>query len=278
MTRPRGGYIGFNRVPAASALNSAASGVWTVREAEAMRRATTWPFTVPAAYFANQVLWLDASDNSSVTTVSGNVSQWSDKSGSGNHVSQSTLVDRPAYQTAVVNGLNAINFGGAPTNHRLFRSSFTVAQPSVFTVFTVNSSYNPANTLVVWDTGSGDRFVQAVDPGTLLGFYRTSSLATQRAQIGTALTTNKTYVSACVSDATGHQLWLNGSKGTDATAGTTGFNGISIGNLRGNPDPVLANEFTHFGRICEIIVYSTKKTDTDRAAIESYLASKWAIT
>jgi len=41
--RPRGGYIGFNRVPAAAAANSAASGVWTLREAEALRRAGTWP-------------------------------------------------------------------------------------------------------------------------------------------------------------------------------------------------------------------------------------------
>lgn len=43
MSRPRAGYIGFNRVPAASAINSAASGVWTVREAESLKRAGTWP-------------------------------------------------------------------------------------------------------------------------------------------------------------------------------------------------------------------------------------------
>jgi len=47
VSRPRAGYIGFNRVPAASAPHSAASGVWTLREAEAMRRAGTWP-TVPS--------------------------------------------------------------------------------------------------------------------------------------------------------------------------------------------------------------------------------------
>ena len=46
--RGRGGFIGFNRVPAASAINSAAVGVWTVREAEAMRRAGTWP-TAPGS-------------------------------------------------------------------------------------------------------------------------------------------------------------------------------------------------------------------------------------
>lgn len=43
MSRPRGGIIGVNATPAASAINSAASGVWTLREAEANRRAGTWP-------------------------------------------------------------------------------------------------------------------------------------------------------------------------------------------------------------------------------------------
>ena len=37
--RPRGGYIGFNRV----GTTTAASGVWTVREAESLRRAGEWP-------------------------------------------------------------------------------------------------------------------------------------------------------------------------------------------------------------------------------------------
>jgi hypothetical protein len=46
MSRPRAGYIGFNRIPAASALNSAASGVWTVREAESLNRAGTWPIAL----------------------------------------------------------------------------------------------------------------------------------------------------------------------------------------------------------------------------------------
>ena len=48
MSRSPGGYIGFNRVPASAAANSAASGVWTVREAESLKRAGTWP-TAPAA-------------------------------------------------------------------------------------------------------------------------------------------------------------------------------------------------------------------------------------
>ena len=47
MSRPRGGYIGFNRTPAATALNSAAGGAWTLREAEALKRAGAWPRALP---------------------------------------------------------------------------------------------------------------------------------------------------------------------------------------------------------------------------------------
>jgi hypothetical protein len=46
--RGRGGYIGTNVTPASAGINSAASGVWTVREAETLKRAGTWP-TSPAA-------------------------------------------------------------------------------------------------------------------------------------------------------------------------------------------------------------------------------------
>jgi hypothetical protein len=41
--RGRGGFIGANVTPASAAANSAAGGVWTVREAESLKRAGTWP-------------------------------------------------------------------------------------------------------------------------------------------------------------------------------------------------------------------------------------------
>jgi len=44
MTRPRAGYVGFTRTP----TSTAASGIWTLREAEASKRAAAWPDTRPA--------------------------------------------------------------------------------------------------------------------------------------------------------------------------------------------------------------------------------------
>jgi len=59
------------------------------------------------------VLWLDGSDSSSVTLVSGKVSQWNDKSGNGHHAVQSSSSKRPTYDTAALNGLNLLYFDGS---------------------------------------------------------------------------------------------------------------------------------------------------------------------
>ena len=53
----------------------------------------------PAGLFSKDVdgltLWLDAADSSSITHSSNAVSQWSDKSGNGNHATQSTSANQP---------------------------------------------------------------------------------------------------------------------------------------------------------------------------------------
>lgn len=55
-------------------------------------------------------LWLDAADASTVTTVSGAVSQWNDKSGNARHATQATSGNRPATGTATLNGRNVIRY------------------------------------------------------------------------------------------------------------------------------------------------------------------------
>lgn len=52
MTRPLGGYIGFNRTP----TPSAASGIWTLNEAQRFRRAGTWPSDVDPNFSSVAVL------------------------------------------------------------------------------------------------------------------------------------------------------------------------------------------------------------------------------
>ncbi len=60
MTRPRAGYVGFTRTP----TSTAASGIWTLREAEASKRAAAWPDTRPDEgsdpFYSSVVLLLHA--------------------------------------------------------------------------------------------------------------------------------------------------------------------------------------------------------------------------
>jgi hypothetical protein len=76
-------------------------------------------------------LWLDAADAGSVVLSGSNVSQWSDKSGNGNHAIQPTSANQPAYSLA--NRL--LTFNGTTTNLPLTSPNF-IAQRN-FTFFFV---------------------------------------------------------------------------------------------------------------------------------------------
>ena len=80
-------------------------------------------------------VWLDASDSSTITESSGAVSQWDDKSGSGNHVTQATSDNQPTTNSLTLNGLNVIDFDGV--DDRLINSGFTTSLGNTFTIFTV---------------------------------------------------------------------------------------------------------------------------------------------
>ena len=70
MSRSPGGYIGFNRTP----TSAAASGIWTLNEAQRYTRASAWPFNGADPNFSNVSLLLrmDGSNGSaSFTDVSG---------------------------------------------------------------------------------------------------------------------------------------------------------------------------------------------------------------
>lgn len=57
-------------------------------------------------------LWLDADDAATITTVSGAVSQWNDKSGNNRNASQSVSNSRPVYNATGFNGKPCISFDG----------------------------------------------------------------------------------------------------------------------------------------------------------------------
>ena len=162
--RGQGGYIGFNRVPAVSAPHSAASGVWTVREAEAMRRAGTWPSafygvaaTLTSGGGNNSWRWqangyvtagIDDGSQFIVGTVDGAVVANSGWRTTGLGVKPSTIVsatftaptasrDGSAFNI-VFRGANLDNAGTLLTGTSLTTAQVTASAPSVGTDLSVD--------------------------------------------------------------------------------------------------------------------------------------------
>ncbi|QTP86363.1 hypothetical protein SSRP02_p007 [Synechococcus phage S-SRP02] len=128
----------------------------------------TWNETVWNPSMIQTALWLDAADSSTVTTVSGAVSQWNDKSGNVRTFAQSNVSARPVLTSAGLNGKNVITFGSG-----LFIGGATASdwgfmhgsQCSILGVAAPSSTANPGiNQQILGTRASG------LNPGLQLSF------------------------------------------------------------------------------------------------------------
>jgi hypothetical protein len=310
MSRGRGGYIGFNRVPAAAGVNSAASGVWTLREAEALKRAGTWPFRaiVPTEISGLQ-LWLDAADAStlydattggSLVAADGGVARWEDKSGNARHATQATAANRPARKTAVQGGRDVLRFDGSndflsvPSSTATFKFLHS-ADSTVFAVFKSGTTANPGHSyyailytfnsqeiqvgygLATFDESpSNDAIELVVGRGV-------SGIAVQ-AIANNGFPSNVFGVASFVTKPTDGVASNRASyrrNGGSAVASNTATNGVSTANSQGNLTigNVTATFSTYLnGDIAEIIVYNSALSDANRALVEQSLIAKWGLT
>jgi hypothetical protein len=310
MSRGKGGYIGFNRVPAAAGVNSAASGVWTVREAESLKRAGTWPraFEDPISVSGLQ-LWLDASDAStlydattggSLVAADGAVKRWEDKSGNNRHATQSTDANRPVRKTAVQNGLDVLRFDGS--NDFLSIGSSTSAfkflhstDATVFVAVKAGTTANPETVYALLGSGtltsSQPNYVLAYEDRAVLSandwarlFIAGGAGSDVDVVISnvTGFTANTYKVVTAISQPTASgtarsALRINGGA---ATSNNTQSGTRSTANAQADLHiAATSSPGLHLpGDICEIIIYDSALSSTDRAAVEDYLLAKWGIT
>jgi hypothetical protein len=176
MSRPRGGYIGHNAAPAASAINSAASGVWTLREAEALKRAGTWPVSPVIATSLllhcdgsnGSATFLDSSPNPKSVTASGNAQVSTVQSQFGG---ASALFDGNGDFLTITDSQNDFAFGtGDFTLEWWFRSSATNAFCSMMTrlysgpggfLFSLNGGSGNGRPEIYWREFGNALFIQS---------------------------------------------------------------------------------------------------------------------
>jgi hypothetical protein len=248
-------------------------------------------------------LWLDAADASTVTTVSSAVSQWDDKSGNGRNAAQATAGNRPAYQLAAQNGLNAVRFTAASqhfltagtnstwnflhdgTNSAVFivsRCRSTGDNPNA--IHTYLSTGGAATSAIGFYMGYDDRVAQSRNDALFIaiaqgaGNYASSDITNDKITPGTYHlissyidADNATLASRTVQRVGGSASFSsNTSNGVRSTSNSA--SALNIG--KDVASPVL--DFT--GDICEILIFNNQPGTTDRQKLEGYLAHKWGLT
>jgi hypothetical protein len=220
-------------------------------------------------------LWLDASDSASVSTVSGLVAQWSDKSGQNSHATQSNAATRPAYTSAALNGKNTLTF----TQDDLVVPSLIVTGTGwdVFVVASLESTSNAhARLLSMRTTGltndwnNSTSWLPLYRPGT------TSTVGPFQAGSGISpfatLTYGTAYLFHSSLKSTGLELRVNaaagGTKNSATSLNTT--DGLRIGQS------LNSNDENWDGSVAEIIFLATPSTE-NRERLEGYLAHKWGL-
>jgi hypothetical protein len=219
-------------------------------------------------------LWLDAADASTVTTVSGAVSQWNDKSGNSRNATQATAGSRPALTTAGQNGRNVITFDGS--NDFMEFSDLTLNDNNTFVFSVYNRTAAGTHSVDVGSITQGTLAERGYGNWWFTDNILYSILRSTSAGIhGSASTATGPTLNSLARNSTGTQAWRNGTElGTRRTSGNTSN---PVLNQIGRQGIAAAFNYTN-GFIAEIIVGRFDINDADRQKVEGYLAHKWGLT
>ena len=221
---------------------------------------------------SNLSLWLDAADTATITHSGGAVSQWNDKSGLGNHVTQGTAGSKPITGTRTINGKNVLDFDG--TDDALILPSGLYSIPTsnntVFAVTLLDSTAASANVICMSDAGTGRWRLLPVDITNVNISGGNSSSNTVVSALVTSLSTVNARASFLARSGGAVVVGTDGTLGTAAVASNMTATIGRIGTFTSGTQPLN-------GVIAEILVYSKSLTNSEINQVGNYLKAKWGV-
>lgn len=216
-------------------------------------------------------LWLDAADPSTITSSSGLVSQWSDKSGNERHATQGTSALQPSTGTTTKNGLNVISFTG---RHLTTPDASGVNPQTGGVTYFIVSVQTTATTGQAWGQRDGtglSRLILQYLAGTTIqsatGGLPTSVLSVTYANVWNLLRIDL-------------PAGVTQIRVTSYNGGALSTSDTTTGNEQGNGGYVFGNNKTlntaMTGHIAEVI--ACPYTQLQQAQqVERYLNAKWSV-
>jgi hypothetical protein len=206
--------------------------------------------------------WYDGQDSSTLTVVGSNISQWDDKSGAGNDVTQATGADQPTIST--LNGYQALAFDGS--GQHLDGVSWSQQSPTtLFVVYQMSSPLKGATATLVRSAGSDRIRYQKRTTGDLRRMHENSDL------VGTIEDTNAHYAT-CIFNDVSSSLRIDGAVDVSGSVGTRtpSSDGLSIGATPGGTEGMQ-------GTIGEVLWYDALLNATEISQVEAWLKDKWGL-
>lgn len=227
-------------------------------------------------------LWLDATDESTITHSGGAVSQWNDKSGNNRNVVQATASAKPTTGVDTINGRNAITFDGVDD----FMSGGDVLDLVLFdrTVFAVVRTDGAVFQGILTKSRSAQQTMQrwalATNSSHIFSQYDDGPGAVVQPE-GAIVVTGDPRILAAVfdRDADLTNYVDGGADGSASIAATSGTNLNSTITLKvgahgiSTSDTLAANFFA--GQIAEIVVYNRVLTAQETIVLMEYFNKRW---
>ena len=215
-------------------------------------------------------LWLDGADSTTLIQSGGTVSQWSDKSGSGRHITQATTGNQPTYSS----NSNAVVFTG--TQYLNIPNALAAITPA-YTIFVVErrASANVMFFIGQYNLTSGNT-------GLILGYNATNISHHTTAYISDCQVTIPSYAGASEPTKLNRYDYTGSTRDTYINGGslstTQSFSATLPVWSNANVGIGFGTAYGYIGNIHEIIFYNVSLTTPQQQAIEGYLAQKWGLT
>jgi hypothetical protein len=235
-----------------------------------------WTKSPPGPWTPAQIttaLWLDAADAATITTISGAVSQWDDKSGNSRNVSQSTASFRPTYPSNILNGLPAVRFDGTDDRLQTASAFFTTRALAMYVVAR-NRNLTGDSTLAGQELATNNnRYIFFTSSSTANRIMLLLCDSSSTTLSGTP--TSSFYIYEYEQSGSIVSLRANGDTATTNSSQSTT-------NLASTP-LVFGAQRTDGGGfgavdIGEVVCLPSQPSDAVRQRVEGYLAHKWGLT
>lgn len=226
------------------------------------------PFTPNS--IPNNVLWLDASDTSTISQTGGSVSQWNDKSGNGNNATQGTGANQPITGTRTVNGLNVLDFDGTNDFLNLPSGVFGLSSGdnTIFLVFATDVIMTAQRLWLMTDSGSGRHTLQWGGDST----FSTAASNSNVVVSSMGITPNMSpHIAGLFRSGGNFYSFFDGVQGPSTAATNFTANQAYLATFRGT------STFLN-GVICEVIAYNRALTPAEVNQVGNYLSVKWGPT